>query len=89
MKRYFIYYCILIALVLLLAPPMKRAVEPYKTRSGVVHCNTSAFKEGNLIIMDKDGNLRGVMACDTTKQKLIGIVTKVDKDGEILIKYEK
>ena len=89
MKRYFIFYCILIALVLLLAPPMKRAVEPYKTRSCVIVRNTSAFQEGNLIVMDKDGNLRGVMACDTTKQKLIGIVTKVDSLGEILIKYTR
>lgn len=63
-------------------------IEPRKT-SGVkwtiVKTNTSVFDEGDLLILD--GILRVAINGDTAS--VLGIVTKVGEDGEVLLKYKK
>ena len=49
--------------------------------------NTSAFKEGTLLIVDEYGNLR--VPLNNEKAHKFGIVTHVGTDGKVLIKTLK
>ena len=87
MKKLIVIYVLLCVLffsgIVLLIP--KEQHTPHVQQDTIV-ANTSAFQEGDLVVMTKYG-LKKAMAsdvCDT-----LGIVTVVGEDGRLILKYKK
>ena len=77
---YFIIYAVVIVVMIMCAHNNTHTV------SEEIIANTSAFVEGDMVVVTKYG-LKKAMAgdvCDT-----LGIVTVVGEDGRIILKYKK
>lgn len=82
----YLLLCVIIACGIYFIVPESEHTPVTETIKGV---NTSAFREGSVLVMGENGEMRMALDADTVSD-VIGIVTVCDSiDGEIIIKYTR
>lgn len=82
----YLLLCVIIACGIYFIVPKSEHTTVSSIITGV---NTSAFREGSVLVLGDNGEMRMALDADTVSD-VIGIVTVRDSiDGEIIIKYTK